>query len=66
MLDFLKILLMTLPQVKKRMILTYFHYLVLVIMIRMYVLYRNWFLKFQILKFSPLLINLLPPLLRIF
>jgi hypothetical protein len=29
----------------------------------MYVLYHNWFLKFQILEFSLLLINLLPPLL---
>jgi hypothetical protein len=66
MLDFLKILLITLPQVKKRMILTCFRCLVLVIMIRMYVLYHNRFLKFQILEFSPLLINLLPPLLRIF
>jgi len=58
-----KILLITLPHVKKRMILTCFRCLVPVIMIRIYVLCHNKFLK---LESSPFLINLLPPLLRIF
>ena len=60
------VLFITLPQVKKRLVLTCFRCLVLVIMIRIYVHYRNRFLEFQILEISPLLINLLPPLLQIF
>jgi hypothetical protein len=49
--DFLKIFLITLPQLKKRMILTCFRCLVPVIMIRMYVLCHNRFLKFQVLEY---------------
>jgi hypothetical protein len=65
MLDSLKMLLVTLPHVKERIILNCFHCLVLIIMIRIHALCHNRFLK---LDSSPILINLplIPTLLMIF